>query len=162
MRIYEFADGSVVLRRDCGVRRGFVYAAGAYQTPVGETGTLVKNGDGSWTYTEKSGERKQFDSQGKLTAIVSAAGNRLVLSYDSRGKLPLIGLSPYAVDATPKEIAREFRLTRIDEQNAGAQPTGHYMTLTYDDASGRLTAISDSAGRTTIYQHDSLGNLTLV
>ena len=120
MRLYEYTDGSVTLRRDCGVKRGFVLVGGAYQTPVGETGALVKNGDGSWTYAEHNGELKQFDALGQLLAIVSPQGNRLVFTYDDRGKLPLIGLSPYGVDSTPKEIAREYRLLRIDEQNAAS------------------------------------------
>jgi len=160
MRLYEYTDGSVTLRRDCGVKRGFVLVGGAYQTPVGETGTLVKNGDGSWTYTEHNGEQKQFDALGRLSAIVSPQGSRLVLSYDDRGKLPLIGLSPYGVDSTPKEIAREYRLLRIDEQNAASQATGRYVTLGYEESTGRLTGIADSAGRNITYQHDGLGNLT--
>jgi RHS repeat-associated protein len=162
MRIYEYADGSVTLRRDCGVKRGFVSVGGAYQTPVGETGTLVKNADLSWTYTEKSGEQKQFDAEGRLSAIVSPQGPYLLFSYDSRGKLPLIGLSPYGVDSTPKEIAREYRLLRLDEYATGGQATGRFVMFTYDDATGRLTALSDSASRTVSYQHDGNGNLTQV
>jgi YD repeat-containing protein len=163
MRVYEYADGSVILRRDCGVRRAFVYEAGAYQTPVGESGTLVKNVDGSWTYWEASGERKEFDGEGRLTAIVSPQGPRLVFSYDSRGKLPLIGLSPYAVDPqTPGEVAEEFRLVQIDEEDDSGLATGRWMSLTYDEGTGRLTGINDSAGRTIQYIHDGIGNLEQV
>jgi RHS repeat-associated protein len=162
MRLYEFGDGSVILRRDCGVRRGFVLVGGAYQTPVGETGVLVKNGDGSWTYTETSGEQLRFDASGRLTAMVAAAGPYLRFSYDTRGKLPLIGLSPYAVDTTPKEIAQEHRLLRIEEVAAGGSATGRYVDLSYDEGTGRLTGLSDSAGRSVAYEHDGVGNLTQV
>jgi YD repeat-containing protein len=86
-----------------------------------------------------------------------------VFSYDSRGKLPLIGVSAYGVDpATPKEIAREFRLLRIDEQDSSGQVTGRWVAFTYDEATGRLTGFSDSAGRTVSYVHDNIGNLTQV
>ena len=127
------------------------------------TGSLIKNGDGSWTYWEKSGERKEFDAEGKLTAIVSPQGPKLIFSYDSRGKLPLIGLSPYAVDpGTPREIAQEFRLTRIDEQDASEQATGRWVSFTYDENTGRLTTVTDSAARTVQYVQDGIGNLTQV
>ena len=163
MRLYEYDDGSVILRRDCGVRRAFYYEAGAYQTPEGETGSLVKNGDGSWTYWEKSGERKEFDDAGKLAAIVSPQGPKLLFTYDSRGKLPLIGLSPYAVDpGTPREVSQEFRLTRIDEQDASEQATGRWVSFTYDENTGRLTTVTDSAARTVQYVQDGIGNLTQV
>jgi RHS repeat-associated protein len=163
MRLYEYPDGSVILRRECGIRRPFVYDAGAYQTPAGETGTLVKNVDESWTYWERSGEAYHFDSEGKLTEIVSPQGPKLVFSYDSRGKLPLIGLSPYAVDpATPREIAQEFRLIQIDEYDGASQATGRWVSLTYDEGTGRLTGLNDSAGRTVQYVHDTLGNLEQV
>jgi RHS repeat-associated protein len=163
MRLYEYADGSVILRRECGVRRPFVYDAGAYQTPAGETGTLVKNVDESWTYWEKSGEAYHFDIEGKLTEIVSPQGPKLAFSYDSRGKLPLIGLSPYAVDpGTPREIAQEFRLIQIDEYDGSAQATGRWVSLNYDEGTGRLTGLNDSAGRTVQYVHDTLGNLEQV
>ena len=163
VRLYECEDNSVILRRDCGVRTAFVFAAGAYQTPVGETGSLVKNGDGSWTYWERSGERKEFDTDGKLVEIVSPQGPKLTFTYDSRGKLPLIGLSPYAVDpSTPQEVTQEFRLVQIDEHDASGQATGHWVTLTYDETSGRLTGLNDSAGRTIQYIHDTLGNLEQV
>ena len=163
MRLYEYDDGSAILRRDCGVQRAFYYEAGAYQTPEGETGSLVKNGDGSWTYWEKSGERKEFDTEGRLTAIVSPQGPKLIFSYDSRGKLPLIGLSPYAVDpGTPREVSQEFRLIRIDEQDASEQATGRWAILTYDENTGRLTTVTDSAARTVQYVQDGIGNLTQV
>src|SRR5262245_51850097 len=162
MRLYEYTDSSVILRRDCGMRRSFVFAGGAYQTPIGESGVLVKFPDGSWTYTEKSGDVKRFDAQGRLTAMVSRQGPYLGFSYDSRGKLPLIGLSPYAIDPTPKEIAREHRLLRIDEFTATGSPTGRYVNFAYEETSGRLTGLSDSAGRTVTYGHDGIGNLTEV
>ncbi len=163
MRVYEYGDGSVILRRDCGVRRAFIFEAGAYQTPVGESGTLEKNEDGSWTYLEKSGKRREFDAEGRLTAIVSPQGPRLIFTYDSRGKLPLIGLSPYAVEpAAAREVAREFRLVLIEEQNGSALSTGRWVSLTYDEESGRLTGLTDSAGRTGQYIHDTIGNLEQV
>jgi YD repeat-containing protein len=140
-----------------------IWVLDAYQTPAGETGTLVKNADSSWTYWEKSGEAYLFDAEGKLAEIISAQGPRLSFTYDSRGKLPLIGLSPYAVDPeTPGEVAQEFRLIQITEHAASGQATGRWVSLSYDEASGRLTGLNDSAGRMIQYIHDDIGNLEQV
>ncbi len=87
IRVYEYADGSAVIRQNCGYRGVFVPAGGTYQTPVGMTGTLTKTASG-WTYAQKNGENWEFDVQGRLAAMVSRSGPRLVFSYDSRGKLP--------------------------------------------------------------------------
>jgi RHS repeat-associated protein len=158
-QLYEFTDGSVILRRDCGVRRPFLNVAGAYQTPVGENGTLVKEAAGGWTYTERNGERKLFDQQGRLAAIVSPSGPHLVFQYDQLGKLPLIGVSPYATDSTPKTVALNYRLLRIEERDRNGTPTGHFVTFAYDDTTGRLETVSDNSARTISYSHDGLGNL---
>jgi len=94
VRLYEHEDNSVILRRDCGVRRAFVFAADAYQTPVGETGSLAKNGDGSWTYWERSGERKEFDTDGKLVEIMSPQGAKLTLSMTAAENFPSLDSPP--------------------------------------------------------------------
>jgi RHS repeat-associated protein len=161
-RIYEYVDGSVTLRRDCGVRRAFQPVGGAYQTPVGERGTLEKNADGTWTYSEPGGDRQTFDTSGRLRVVESRGRGRLVFTYDSRGRLPLVGLSPHSSSGTALEVAREDRLLRIEELDLSGTSTGRWVNLSYDDATGRLTALADSAGRSVAYQHDGIGNLTSV
>lgn len=160
MRLYEFPDSSVVIRRDCGVKRAFLWSGGMYQTPEGESGTLVKNLDDTWTLWERSWEQKVFDAEGRLWKIVSPQGPYLLFTYDAAGKLPLIGLSPYAT-AGPSEVALEYQLTRIEAFTASGQATGRYVELTYD-GNGRLDKITDSALRLVDYTHDSDGNLTKV
>jgi RHS repeat-associated protein len=160
IRLYRFADQSVILRRDCGVRRPFLWTGGAYQTPVGESGTLVPSASG-WTYFEADGSRLEFDPQGRLVAQVSRAGGRLAFSYDERGRLPLVGVPAYSPGPpTPREVAQDDRLLRIEEQAASGAPTGRWVRLTYDEGTGRLQGLQDSAGRTVTYRHDGIGNLT--
>jgi len=57
-----------------------------YVPPKGDTSSLVKNADTSWTITERNGLKRNFDPTGKLTSIVDRFGNTLTFSYDS-GKL---------------------------------------------------------------------------
>ena len=163
MRLYEFPDGSVIIRRDCGVRRPFNYTGGAYQSPAGESGTLTKNPDGTWTLREVDWEEKVFDAEGRLAKIVSPGGPYLQFQYDQAGLLPLIGLSPYSLDdSVPIQVASEYRLTRIDEYNAAGNVTGNHVLLNYDASTGRLDYITDSALRLVDYKHDSKGNLERV
>ncbi len=159
MRLYEYADGSVILRRDCGLRRSFFYEAGAYQTPVGESGTLVKNGDGSWTYSEKSGDRESsmrtanqrpsFPFRGRVSCSSMTAGE----SFLSSAFRPMPSILKH------REVAQEFRLTRIDEQDGRGQTTGRWVELAYNEDTGRVSTVTDSAGRTVQYFHDDIGNL---
>jgi YD repeat-containing protein len=57
--------------------------------PKGDTSSLVKNADTSWTITERDGLKRNFDPAGKLTSIIDRFGNILTFSYDS-GKLTAV------------------------------------------------------------------------
>lgn len=161
-RLYEYPDGSVVLRHGCGARDRFVFSGGAHVTPAGGVlGTLIENPDGSFQLTYNNGDRDFFDNQGRLTAAQDNQGNRHEYSYDSRGKLPLTGTSKAAVDPTaPMVVALNYRLTRIDERAAGGALTGRYVTFQYDETTGRLTTVTANDGRSVSYQHDATAGLT--
>ncbi len=161
-RLYEFPDGSVVLRHGCGARERFVFTGGAYVTPAGGVlGTLVEKPDGSFGLTYNNGHRDTFDSQGRLTAAQDRAGNRHEFNYDTGGKLPLTGTSKAAVDPTaPMVVALNYRLTRIDERGANGALTGRYVTFQYNGTTGRLTTITANDGRSVTYEHDVTSGLT--
>lgn len=92
------------------------------------------------------------------------------MTYDPRGKLPLTGTSPFAVDPTkPMAVAYQDRLTRIAERTADGNLTGRFVDLGYDEATGRVREATSSDGRTVTYTHDldpatglTQGNLTQV
>jgi YD repeat-containing protein len=170
-RLYQYPDNSVVVRYGCGVKDRYIYAGGGYVTPpgVGRLSTLVQKSDGTFEVTYLNGVHDYYDVQGRLTAIRDAWGNRQELSYDPRGKLPLVGSSKQSLDpSAPLTVAYNYRLTRIDVRAADGTATGDFLTLSYDDATGRVTAITASDGRSVSYEHDvtntgsTLGNLTRV
>ena len=163
VRIYAFSDGSVTLRRACGERQKFLFVAGAYITPPGVRGELTSTGSGGWQFTEKSGVVQSFDADGKLIEIRDTSGNRLVLEYDVRGRLPLMGVGQYALsNQNPEIVSYDFRLTTVTEYNALNVATSRTLTYAYDETTGRLTSVTDDGNRTVNYQHDTLGNLTQV
>ena len=161
-RLYEFADGSVIIRYACGSRDRFVYTGGAYVTPSsGRQGDLVENPDGSFVYTRQYGTREFYDAEGRLTAVQNKYGHRHEYTYDPAGKFPLTGTSPYSLDpASPMTVAYFYRVTRIDERAADGVLTGNYVTFAYDGSTGRLTSITSSDGRVVSYVHDTTSGLT--
>lgn len=160
----------MVVRYSCGVKDRYTFTGGGYVTPpaVGRLGTLAQEPDGTFELTYLNGIHDIYDAQGRLILVRDPQGNQHELTYDSRGKLPLIGSSKQSLDPrVPLTVAYNYRLTRIDERAADSTLTGHFLTLAYDEATGRLTSITASDGRTVTYEHDTvtggtLGNLTRV
>jgi len=162
-KIYAYPDGSVLLRSECGRRDKFIQVAGAFVTPkTAKRGTLTLQPDGSYQFFYVNGTRDIFDQQGRLVSIEKASGIKQVLTYDSRGRLPLTGTSPFSVDPTkPMVVARLDRLQRIEVQLADSTTTGQYVDFTYNESTGRVTKVTDNTGRSVTYTHDvTTDNLT--
>ena len=161
-RLYEYADGSVVIRYGCGAKDRFVYTGSAYVTPDdGRQGDLTENPDGSFVYTRSYGTKEYYDSQGRLTAVQNRFGHRHEYNYDVAGKLPLTGTSPFSLDpTTPMVVAYQYRITQVQERAADGVLTGNHVDFNYDGSTGRLSSVVASDGRTVSYVHDSLAGAT--
>jgi len=160
-RIYTYPDGSVTLRHENGWKKRFTQSGGNYISPLGDTGTLVQNTNGTFTYTYKSGDKENFDTFGRLSSMVDSKGNSLFIYYEYDTRTPLVGLLPANIDqTTAKIIAYDYRVSRIEEKDAAGNFTNKYIMFHYDSSTGRLSDIVDTAGRTVTYTHDSIGNLT--
>jgi RHS repeat-associated protein len=162
-RLFEYPDGSIVIRSGCGSRAKFVYSGGAYVSPSdGPAGQLTALGSGSYEFRSADGDVDVFDADGRLSAIVNRTGERHELIYDSRGKLPLIGTSPKSLDPnTPMLVAYQPRITRIQERASNGQLTGYYIDFQYNDTTGRITKVVANDGREVNYGFDVLGTATL-
>jgi RHS repeat-associated protein len=162
-RIYTYPDGSVTLRHENGWKKRFTLSGSSYISPVGETGTLVKNADNTFTFTEKSGNKENYDTFGRLSSILDAKGNSIAIYYELDTRSPLWGLLPANVNqTTPLIVAYDYRITRIEEKDSSGSLTNKYVMFHYDSSTGRLTDLVDSTGRTVTYGHDTIGNLTSV
>jgi RHS repeat-associated protein len=160
-RLYKYPDNSVIVRRDCGVRDRYVFQGGAYQPPLDRHTTLVEEVDGSFTLTQQNGSKEFYDLDGKLTALQDRQGNRLEMSYDPSGRLPLTGTSKYALDPnSPSVVAYDYRLTDIKERLRSGTYSGNEVTLVYDAITGRLQSITASDGRQVTYLHDTTVSAT--
>lgn len=168
-RLFEYPDGSIVIRSGCGSRSKFVYSGGAYVSPAdGPSGQLTAKGSGTYEFRSADGDLDIFDADGRLIAIVNRTGERHELIYDSRGRLPLIGTSPKSIDPNkPMLVAYQPRVTRIQERGANGDLTGYYVDFQYNDTTGRVTKIVANDGREVNYGFDTLlgstrGNLISV
>src|SRR5262249_265726 len=104
-------------------------------TNTEDFGTLVKNGNGTYTYTAKDQTQWNFSSAGLLTSVVAPTG--LTLSYTYTNGL-LTGVTPPDQGTTTLTYTPAF-LTSISEP--GSRP----LTLTQTVSSGKstLTQITD-------------------
>jgi RHS repeat-associated protein len=161
-RLYEYTDNSVVVRHGCGTRDRYVQSGGAYVTPVGSMlAKLTSQPDGSYQLSYLNRGVDTFDSQGRLLSWRDARGNRHEYTYDSRGKLPLVGSSNESIAPTqPMLVAHNYRLTRIDVRAADGVLTGRFVTFQYDESTGRLVSVTADDGRSVTYEHDVSGSLT--
>jgi YD repeat-containing protein len=162
-RLYRFPDGRVVIRKDCGVRREFIFSGGAFVTPVGERGTLIDNLDGTYDFKEVVGYTLKFDVKGRLERIEDPHGTSLRITYDPAGKVPLLGLSPFSpTPAQPRVVAFDYRPLRVEEYDSSGISSGRYYDMAYDPVTGRLTSVTDNSSRTWLFGHDAGGNLETV
>lgn len=161
-RLFKYPDGSVIIRSGCGRRDHFIKTGGAYVTPRdAPQGTLSESPDGSFEYRYPNGDRDRFDADGRLIAIVNASGQWHELLYDVRGRLPLVGTSPRAVNPDqPMVVAYQPRLTRIQERSADGVLTGYWIAFEYNESTGRLTRAAANDGRQVAYGHDDLAGAT--
>ncbi|MBD8528249.1 RHS repeat protein [Pseudomarimonas arenosa] len=168
-RLFEYPDGSAIIRSGCGMRHRFVSTGNAYvASRDGVQATLQRRNDGGHELLFQSGARDVYDAEGRLAYMINAQGWRHAFTYDSRGKLPLTGTSPNSIDPDkPLVVALMPRLTRIDLQAPDGSSTGHAIEFHYNEATGRLQRASTSDGREVSYQHDvwqgaTRGNLVAV
>ncbi|MFA0813711.1 RHS repeat-associated core domain-containing protein [Microbulbifer epialgicus] len=161
-RLFEYPDGSALIRSGCGRRNTFVFTGGAYVTPRdAPQGTLTEHADGSYTFEYANGNRDKFDADGRLVSIFNKKGQSHQLTYDERGRLPLVGTSPNSVDPdNPMVVAYQPRLTRIEERGADGGLTGAAVDFYYNEDTGRLTHVIASDGRRIDYSHDELNGAT--
>lgn len=161
-RLFEYPDGSIIIRSGCGRRDKYVFSGGAYVTPQGGSqGQLTEKTDGTYEFRYRSGSRDLYDVDGRLVARVERSGARQEFLYDSRGKLPLVGTSPRAVDPNaPMVVAYQPRITKIQERGADNTLTGYFVSFAYEDTTGRLLTLTASDGRQISYAHDVTGSAT--
>jgi RHS repeat-associated protein len=129
----EAGSGNATITHGNGSQTAFASSgSGGYTAPERVLARLVRNGDGTWTYTVRERTTYTFSGAGRLTGIADLNGNTIALAYDGSGRL----------------------LTATD----GA---GRTLSFAYDSA-GLISSVTDSTGRSVDYAHNAAGDLTTV
>ncbi|NHC47648.1 colicin D domain-containing protein [Motilibacter aurantiacus] len=147
----SLADSDVVtVREENGSTVAFDRRAdGSYSAPPRVVARLVRNSDGSLTFTRRSRQVFTFDASGRLLILRDLNGNALTLSY-VRGRLD--GVS----DAHGRYLQVSWEAGRISRV---ADSAGRHVDYTYD-AAGHLVDAADALGQHTTYGYDSAHRLT--
>lgn len=141
IKLRDYGDPNTIAFFD-GHNRRFTYHLKSgtnpaeYTPPAGRYDKLIKNTDGTYTLTDKHGEKYEFDTDGWISAIKDRNGNSITFGYSD---------SSYSK-----------KLTKITDD------LGRDITLNYNDR-GLLSEISDFDERTWTYIYDvNNNNLTAI
>uniref|UniRef100_A0A831UGN7 RHS repeat protein n=1 Tax=Geobacter metallireducens TaxID=28232 RepID=A0A831UGN7_GEOME len=162
----QHGDGSVTLR-DGSTWSFYNLVNGVFVSETGDSSTLVKTADNTYTLTHKDGTKKKFSAAGKIISITDANGNSTTFAYDDAGNLASVTdaasrATTFAYDAGTN------RLTTITD------PAGKEYTFTYNgsylaavtwpdtsswqytyDAKGFMLTKTDPLGKVTTYEYDA-------
>jgi len=104
--------------------------SGGYQPSSHVFATLVRNGDGTYTFSRKDHVHYVFDSGGRLIREIDRNGYATVLAYNGSGQLSTV-----------------------------TDPENRALTFSYNP-NGSLALVVDSASRTVSFLYDANGNLS--
>jgi RHS repeat-associated protein len=122
-------------------------SSGSFIAPIGVHRTLVRNGDDTYTATDKSNTQWLFDSTGRLTSIRDRFGNTSTLSYDGSSRLSTVS-DPAGRGVLTLSYTNGL-VTSITDWRSPARSANYGY-----DASGRLETVTDREGKTTTYGYD--------
>jgi RHS repeat-associated protein len=111
----------------------FTNSGGTYQPPSWAPVSLVKNSDGTYTFTRRHGGLSfTFSAAGALLSIADPNGYKTVLAYNSSGQLTGV-----------------------------TDPSGRSLSLAYG-ANGDVTQVTDPASRTVAFAYSGAGDLSSI
>ncbi|HVA50215.1 MAG TPA: hypothetical protein VNH11_27920, partial [Pirellulales bacterium] len=140
----------------------------SYTRPAGEPGfsTLVENGSGGFTLTDKYQNVSQFTAAGILTSVTDRAGNVTSVTSDASGNPLTItdsagrtttfaytnGLLSSVTDFAGRTVTLTHdsagRVTQLAMPDPGNGESPSVTTFGYDSTSGEMTSITNSGGTT--------------
>ncbi|MBE0448645.1 MAG: SBBP repeat-containing protein, partial [Actinobacteria bacterium] len=114
--------------------------------------TLVKNADGSYTFTKQDQRVYKFAADGKLIEQKNGHGQSFVFTYDASGRL-----SKVKEPVSAKEIT--FTYNAAGRISTVTDSAGRQVSFAYDTTARTLTDITDAKGQATTYTYNSLGQV---
>jgi len=142
--------GNVTIREENGGQVSFTLANGVYSAPPRDIATLVKNLDGSYTFTRDARQKYTFNASGQWTAVTDLNGYTTSLAYNGSGQLATV--------TDPANRALTFTWTGANLTSV-SDPIGRQVSYAYNDGLGNLTDVTDANGGLTHFTYDSSHHL---
>lgn len=117
---------------------------GSFAAPSGATSGLVRNQDGTFTVTTRSGLVHSFDTAGRLTGLTDGSGRGPGYTYDGGGRL---------IQVTDGNRSISFTWDTVAGRITGAQ-TSAGQSVAYSYTGGLLTGATNALSGTTTYTYD--------
>jgi YD repeat-containing protein len=125
--------------------------SGSYALPPKSDGSLVKNGDGTYTFKTLDQVAYNFNSSGQIATIVYPFGVTWTFSYTS-GKLTSVSTG------MGRTLTLNYTGNRLTSVSDG---TGRSVTYSVN-GSGNLTQVTDPDSKNVTYVYDSSNRMTQV
>ena len=175
-------SGGVLLIQGNGTSLWYAEGAvlGSYLAAAGDSATLARNNNGSFTRTTHSGEVTEFDSAGRMLSQTDRSGNSTTFGRDATGLLTTI-TNPFGQVTTLAYTQGKLasvtdpagRVIQISQSNGnlttitnpdpdGSGPLPAPATTLGYDVSHRLTVFTDSRGKSTQVTYDGRGKVASV
>ncbi|WP_320109509.1 RHS repeat-associated core domain-containing protein [Amycolatopsis mediterranei] len=149
--ITNATTGAITVSQENGAEVVFTNSSGTYTAPARVQATLVKNADGTYTFTRHATQILRFDSAGHLTAIADLNGEKTALTYAG-------ALLSKVTDSAGRALTVTYTGTHISKVS---DPLGNAYTYAYDSA-GNLTTVTAPDGGVTTFGYDSAHRVTSV
>jgi RHS repeat-associated protein len=137
---------TAVVRQENGAPATFYNAGTSFLPGTGLLGSLVANGNGTYTFTrDATNVAYVFSAAGRLIAVTDRNGYTTTLTYDGGGDLTQVR----------DPAGRSLTLAHAGGHIVSAtDPAGHKTSYGYD-AAGDLTSVADPMGRTRKFTYDA-------
>lgn len=140
-----FEGTNVTVVQENGSTVPFYGTSGTYFPGAGVLATLVKNGDGTYTFTRDSTHaRYVFSSAGRLLEEIDRNGHKTMLSYTGSNLTKV-------TDPAGRSLTFTYSGAHLVSVS---DPMGHVTTYAYD-AAGNLASTVDPLGRTWSFTYDA-------
>jgi RHS repeat-associated protein len=165
------ANDRIALKLSDGDIINFVLTDISYlpEAKSGDTSTIIKNGDGSFTRIFRSGTIQAFNVTGQLTDIYDQNGNTTTLAYtgsdlatinDSTGRVLTFTSSDGRISSVKDPANRISTFTYTGTLlTAVTDPAGNSWQYTYD-SNNRMYSKTDPAGNISSNSYDTTGRNT--
>ena len=138
-------DGSVTVHQAGGATVKFTPLKTGYTAPSYVTAKLVKNKNGTYTFTLKNQQSDTFDKNGRLISQTDRNGLVTALAYDSNGLATV-------TDPAGRQLV--FTTASNGLVSKVTDPAGRTVSYAHD-SSENLVSVTDVGGGTTSYSYTS-------